>query len=97
MFFKKKYPTYGEGGLYEGVNEAVTSKIYARKGCHIHISQADDQSVEIDIMNDERTVEKIKVKGDKWIKVNGQGYYWVKVHNNESKTLRVGLSLRAIK
>lgn len=97
MFFNKRYPRYGEGGLYEGVQEAVTSKIYGRQGCRIHISQADYQSVKIDIMNGERIVDKMEVKGDKWIRINGEGYYWIKAYNNEAKSLRVGLSLREIK
>lgn len=96
LFRKRKYETYGEGGLYEGVNEAVTSKIYSMKGCRIHISQNEHQQVTVDIMNEDKMVKRLEVKGDKWIKIKGEGKYWLKAYNNETKSLRVGMSIRSL-
>ena len=97
MFFKKKkYETYGEGGLYEGVQQATTSKVYGKKGCRIHISQDKQQKVIIEIINADKMIKRMCVEGDKWIKVNGEGKYWIKVYNNEQKTLRVGMSIRSL-
>lgn len=97
MFFKKKkYEIYGEGGLYEGVQQAATSKVYGRKGCRIHISQDKQQKVIIEIMNNDRVVKKMCVEGDKWIKVNGKGEYWIKAYNDEQKALRAGMSIRSL-
>lgn len=98
MFFKKKkYEIYGEGGLYEGVKEASTSKVYGIKGYRIHISQAEYQQVMIDVMNRNGVVKKMIVKGDKWIKGEGAGEYWIKAYNNAQKSLRVGMSIRSLK
>ena len=97
LFRNKKYETYGEGGLYEGVVKATTSKIYGKKGCRIHISQNKQQKVIIEIMNSDRVVKRMCVDGDKWIKVNGEGEYWVKAYNNAQKMLRVGMSIRSLK
>ncbi|MBD5430679.1 hypothetical protein [Lactobacillus sp.] len=96
IFKRKKYETYGEGGLYEGVNEATTSPINSNKGCRIHISQKREQKAVIEIINNEKLVKRLSVKGDTWITVKGSGKYWLRVFNNQDKSLKVGLSIRSL-
>ncbi|MBP2058037.1 hypothetical protein J2Z60_001214 [Lactobacillus colini] len=96
LFRKKKYETYGEGGLYEGVKTASTSKINCRKGCRIHISQDKNQKLKIEIINNGKITKQLCVEGDKWIRINGSGEYWVRAFNNATNELKAGLSIRSI-
>lgn len=89
----KKFKVIGEGGIYKGMAQAQTNEVKIEDECHIHITQAINQKIKIEILKEGKVRKKLFINGNRWIKLLGKGSYSVRLINNKNQDKIAGVSI----
>lgn len=89
----KKFKVIGEGGIYNGMARAQTNEVEIKGKCYIHITQSSIQTIKVEILKESKVIKELSIKGNKWIKLLGNGSYRVRLINNKKLDAIAGISI----